>query len=60
MVDYHRDAIGKCDKLLKEFSPEYKQRIENTERMNTLENKVDKLTDALTALVAKIDKEKII
>ena len=60
MIDYHRDAIGKCDKLLKEFSVEYKERLENSERMNTLENKVDKLTDALTALVNKIDKEKII
>ena len=60
MIDYHRDAIGKCDKLLKDFSPEYKERLETSERMNTLENKVDKLTDALTALVNKIDKEKII
>lgn len=60
MIDYHRDAIGKCDKLLKEFSIEYKERLETTERMTTLENKVDKLTDALTALVNKIDKEKII
>lgn len=60
MINYHRDAIGKCDKLLKDFSPEYKERLETSERMTTLENKVDKLTDALTALVNKIDKEKII
>ncbi len=60
MVEYHRDALAKCDKLMKDFSPEYRQSAENTERMNTLENKVDKLTDALTALVNKIDKEKIL
>lgn len=58
MVDYHRDAVGKCDGLLKELSDTYRERTENSKRMEALEDKVDKLTDAFSGFIERIEKER--
>ena len=58
MVDYHKDAVEKCEALKKEYSPEYKERTENSERMAKLEDKVDKLADAMAELVGDLRKER--
>lgn len=56
MVDYHKDAVDKCTKLMKEYSPEYKERTESTERMMALEDKVSKLTEALSDMLTKLER----
>lgn len=58
MVDYHKEAVEKCEALKKEYSPEYKERTEANERMTTLEGKVDKLADAMTELLGKLNQER--
>lgn len=58
MVDYHKDAVEKCEALKKEYSPEYKERTEANERMTNLEGKVDKLADAMTELLGKLNQER--
>lgn len=58
MVDYHKEAVAKCNQLMKDYSPEFRERTEATERMNALEGKVDKLTDTLAKLIGKFDKER--
>lgn len=55
MVDYHRKAVEKCDGLLKELSPEFRERTESAERMNALEGKVDKLARSLEAMLEKME-----
>lgn len=55
MMDYHKDALVKCDALLKEYSPEYKERSEYSERIIDIESKVDKLTNAVATLVSKLE-----
>lgn len=51
MMSYHEDAKRKCEELMKEFSSEYKERSESTERMTALESKVDKLTESLASMM---------
>lgn len=58
MVDYHKEAVEKCEALKKKYSPEYKERTENSERMAKLEDKVDKLADAMAELVGDLRKER--
>lgn len=58
MVDYHKGAVIKCNDLMKEYSPEFREKTEASERMNALEGKVDKLTEALSKLIGKFDKER--
>ena len=56
MVDYHKEAVTKCNQLMKEYSPEYKERTESNERMQALEEKVSKLTDALSEMLGKLER----
>lgn len=56
MNDYHKEAVTKCNQLMKEYSPEYKERTETSERMSALEDKVGKLTDALSELLNKMER----
>lgn len=58
MVDYHKEAVEKCEALKREYSPDYRERTEANERMTTLEGKVDKLADAMNELLGKINQER--
>ena len=55
MMDYHKDAVEKCEKLMKEYSPEYKERSAFNERLDGLENNVEKLTKSVSALLEKME-----
>lgn len=55
MVDYHKEAVAKCAGLLKELSPEYRERTESAERMENLEGKVDRLARTLEAMLEKME-----
>lgn len=56
MVDYHKEAVERCTQLMKEYSPEYKERTESNERMVALENKVGELTEALSVMLKKLER----
>lgn len=58
MEEYHRGAVARCEEIMKEYSTEYRDKAEATERMSTLEGKVDKMADMLSALMGKMDQER--
>lgn len=58
MVDYHKEAVEKCESLKKEYSPDYRERTEANERMTNLEGKVDKLADVMNELLGKLNQER--
>lgn len=55
MASWHHEALDKCDKLLQDLSPEYKQRTDYAERISGLEKKMDKLGDAITNIIKKLE-----
>lgn len=55
MEPWNHEAVAKCDKILQEYSPEYKQRSEYSERITSLENKFDRLNEAITQIIKKLD-----
>lgn len=58
MVPYHEEAKRKCEALMKEFSSEYKERSESTERMNALEQKFDRLSESLASVIDMLKERK--
>lgn len=50
MVDYHKDAVVKCKQLRKEYSQEYKDRTEATERMDSMEKQLAQISEMLRSL----------
>lgn len=43
LIPQHKEYIKKCDALLKDFDPAYKQLEDNEERMNKFEHSLDEL-----------------
>lgn len=57
MTAYHRDALAKCETLLAEYSPEYKQRSQYTERLDGIEHRLDLLGQSITKIIEKIENQ---
>lgn len=57
MVDYHKEAVGKCDALLKEYSPEFKERTETSERMDSMEKQLAEIGRTLKSLMKNIQNQ---
>lgn len=55
MTNYHKEAVEKCEKLMKEYSPEYKERSAFNERLDGLENNVAELAKSVSELVNKME-----
>lgn len=50
MVDWHKEAVVRCKQLRKEYSQEYKDRAEATERMDSMEKQITKMYNMLELL----------
>ena len=57
MVDYHKEAVGKCESLLKEYSPEFKERTETSERMDSMEKQLAEIGSTLKSLMKNIQNQ---
>nr|DAY11994.1 MAG TPA: Protein of unknown function (DUF2951) [Caudoviricetes sp.] len=49
-VDKHRDIIEKCNTILEEINPSFKQKREQDRKIKGLEEKVDKIGDSFDEL----------
>ncbi|MBQ0159892.1 MAG: hypothetical protein KBT28_04630 [Bacteroidales bacterium] len=54
MMPYHKEAKEKSEKLLKEYSQEYKERSEFNDRLEGLENNVEKLTKSFSEFLERM------
>ena len=51
MVDWNKSAVKKCDNIMKEYSPEYRERTETTNRLDSLEEKLGNIAKSLNAFL---------
>ena len=57
-IPKHESFIKKCDEILGQLSPEYADQKQRDGRLDSLEKKVDDLTDKLGLLVDKLSAKK--
>lgn len=55
-VDKNREAVKACDVILEDWDTAYREKKENENRIRTLENKVDKLSEAISDFINEFKK----
>ena len=55
LIDTHKSNVEKCDKILSEFNPAFREKQENEERFSNLEKSVGDIKNMIFNLVNKFD-----
>jgi len=54
-VDFHRDIVSGCDKILEVLNPEFAERQQQQMEINTLKDQMRELMELNKSLLAKLD-----
>lgn len=56
-VDYHKDVIENCDKLLTSLNPEFAERQQQQDEIKSLKEQVAMMANSISTLIAEFKKE---